>query len=156
MTQTQESPKKSRTLYFLALFAVVVFGSVALVYGVSNWAAEAKAKRLPNPVSPTKANVAMGKSIYMNHCVQCHGDRGEGKGQKSAELSVEPGNFTDARKMGDLTDGELYWQISKGRSPMPGFEDKLTSTERWQAVDYIRTFTQATTAAGSQEPAASK
>ena len=72
--------------------------------------------------------------------MQCHGDKGDGKGQKSAQLSVEPGNFTDSKKMHGLTDGELYWQITKGRNPMPGYEDKLTPLERWQAVNYIRAF----------------
>jgi hypothetical protein len=38
------------------------------------------------------------------------------------------------------TDGELYWQITRGRLPMPAFEDKLSDLERWQLVDYIRTF----------------
>ena len=47
------------------------------------------------------------------------------KAKKPQELSVEPGNFTDARKMSALTDGQLYWQITKGRNPMPAFEDKL-------------------------------
>jgi mono/diheme cytochrome c family protein len=93
-------------------------------------------------------------SIYANHCAQCHGERGDGKGRKSAQLSVEPGNFTDPRKMHDLTDGQLYWQITKGRNPMPGFEDKLTATERWQAVNYIRGFLQPSNAADPKQPAA--
>jgi mono/diheme cytochrome c family protein len=153
---TQKHPQKSKTPYFVALFGIIVLGSLAIVYGVSNWAAESRAKKLPNPVPATDANLAAGKSIYTNHCVQCHGDRGDGKGQKSAELSVEPGNFTDGRKMRGLTDGELYWQITKGRKPMPGFADKLSPIERWQAVDYIRGFAQATNAADSEKPAASK
>jgi mono/diheme cytochrome c family protein len=135
-----QAPQKSRALYFVALFLVLVLGSVALIYGVSNWAAAARAKKLPNPVPPTEANVTSGKAIYTNHCVQCHGDRGDGNGQKSQQLSVQPGNFTDVRKMSDLTDGQLYWQVTKGRNPMPAFEDKLAELERWQSVDYIRTF----------------
>ena len=40
--------------------------------------------------------------------------------------------------MGARTDGEIFWQITHGRSPMPAFQGKLTDTERWQLVDYIR------------------
>ena len=95
-------------------------------------------------------------SVYRSHCVQCHGDNGDGKGQKADQLSVEPGNFTDARKMRDLTDGQLYWQITKGRDPMPGFQDKLTPTERWQAVDYIRGFEEDRAATAPPKGAAPK
>jgi len=42
--------------------------------------------------------------------------------------------------MDRLSDGELYWQISKGRRPMPAFANKLSEQQRWQVVDYIRTF----------------
>ena len=136
----QGTVPKSRTFYFVALFLVLVLGSVALVYGVSNWAAAERAKKMPNPVPPTEENLKAGLKIYTDHCVQCHGDRGDGKGQKSQQLSVEPGNFTDWRKMTELTDGQLYWQITKGRNPMPGFQDKLSEEQRWQAVDYIRGF----------------
>jgi mono/diheme cytochrome c family protein len=134
------APRKSRALHFVALFLILVAGSVALIYGVSNWAAAERAKKLPNPAPLTEANIQAGKVIYNNHCVQCHGDRGDGNGQKSPQLSVEPGNFTDARKMSVLTDGQLYWQITKGRNPMPAFDDKLSEYQRWQAVDYIRGF----------------
>ena len=149
-------PQKSRALYFVALFLILVAGSVALIYGVSNWAAAERAKKLPNPAPPTEANLKAGKAVYTNHCVQCHGDRGDGNGEKSAELSVEPGNFTDVRKMSTLTDGQLYWQITKGRNPMPAFEDKLSELQRWQAVDYIRCFAHPPAAAPSGQPAASK
>jgi len=156
MMNTEAPRKKSHILYFVALFAVLVLGSVALVYGVSNWAAEERAKKLQNPVPPTNENFGAGMSVYLNHCVQCHGDDGDGKGQKAEQLSVEPGNFTDVRKMHDLTDGQLYWQITRGRNPMPGFEDKLTPTERWQAVDYIRGFSAPPAAKAPLKPASPK
>ena len=42
--------------------------------------------------------------------------------------------------MNRLTDGELYWQTTYGRRPMPAFAHKLSDEQRWKVVDYIRTF----------------
>jgi mono/diheme cytochrome c family protein len=151
-----KAPQKSKLPYFVTLFLILVLGSVALVYGVSNWAAAERAKKLPNPAPLTEANLKAGKAVYTNHCVQCHGDRGDGNGQKAQELSVEPGNFTDARKMSALTDGQLYWQITKGRNPMPAFEDKLPEFDRWLAVDYIRGFTRPASAVSPGQPPVSR
>lgn len=157
MTSTRGSGKKSRAPYLVALLLVIVGGCFALIYGISYWAEEQRAIKMPNPVPATEENLKAGLKVYNDHCVQCHGDKGDGKGQKSAQLSVEPGNFTDTRKMFSVTDGELYWQISKGRNPMPGYEDKLTPRQRWQAVDYLRAFApQQPAGALRQQPAPTK
>jgi mono/diheme cytochrome c family protein len=91
-------------------------------------------------VPPTAEAIAVAKQDYVEHCRSCHGEKGDGKGEKAPELSVAPGDFTDARAMSSRTDGQLFWQITRGRLPMPAFEDKLTDQQRWQLVDYIRTF----------------
>jgi mono/diheme cytochrome c family protein len=136
----QGPEKKSRVLYFTALLVIVIVGSFALVEALSDWSTAERVKRLQNPLPSTDEARAAGKSVYMDHCVTCHGDNGDGKGQKADQLSVAPSDFTDAQKMHGLTDGQLYWQITKGRKPMPGFEDKLKPEQRWEAVDYIRSF----------------
>lgn len=113
-----------------------------LVYSVQNWTALAKARKLKNPFPPSREALAAGMQVYAKHCQSCHGQYGDGKGERASELSVAPGDFTDASKMSGLTDGELYWQVTKGRLPMPAFADKLNEQQRWQVVDYIRTFAQ--------------
>ena len=128
---------------------------IALSFGINNWIAERRAKKMPNPIPATDENLKAGAKSYSDHCVQCHGVKGDGKGQKAAQLSVEPGNFTDSKKMAEFTDGELFWRVTVGRNPMPGFEDKLNPTQRWQVVDYIRSFAKAPDAAAAHEPAAS-
>jgi len=107
---------------------------------MQTWTSLAKARRLKNPIPPTSEAIASGVEVYKNHCQSCHGQYGDGKGDKAAELSVAPGDFTDSSKMNTLTDGELYWQITKGHRPMPAFAGKLSDEQRWQVVDYIRTF----------------
>jgi mono/diheme cytochrome c family protein len=135
-------------LVVIAVLAIVVLTAINLS---NNWRATAAAKRLKNPIPPTTDAIAAGKQAYSEHCRNCHGEKGDGKGEKAAELSVAPGDFTDVAAMRRRTDGELFWQITRGRLPMPSFEDKLTDQERWQLVDYIRTFAGKSSAA---DPAA--
>ena len=102
---------------------------------------------MKNPVPATAVALAAGKQSYVEHCQKCHGEKGNGQGEKAAELSVAPSDFTNAREMGELADGQLFQEITEGDLPMPAFADKLTEQERWQLVDYIRTFAPATGAA---------
>jgi mono/diheme cytochrome c family protein len=132
----------TRLLGIVALLVVLAAGLVTVIKSARSWSATAAAKRLKNPVPPTSEALAAGKQIYGEHCRSCHGEKGDGRGEKAAELSVAPGDFTDASAMGRRTDGELFWQVTRGRLPMPAFEDKLTDEQRWQVVDYIRTFAQ--------------
>jgi mono/diheme cytochrome c family protein len=115
---------------------------LAAIYSVRNWGVMARARKLRNPVPPTDEAIVAGRQLYTKHCEKCHGVNGDGKGEKAADLSVAPGDFTDARKMRALTDGELYWQITYGRLPMPAFANKVSEEGRWQLVDYIRIFAQ--------------
>jgi mono/diheme cytochrome c family protein len=119
-----------------------------LGFAVTNWSAMARARKLKNPVPATPEALAEGKQLYQLHCQRCHGVNGDGHGEKAPELSVAPGDFTDVSEMRRVSDGELYWQITAGRLPMPAFEKKVSKKGRWQLVDYIRTFS-ATTPAGS-------
>lgn len=136
-TQLHRNPHKA---WIAALFLALGIAAAVGLYAVRNWTAVAKARKLKNPVPATDSAIAAGMRIYESHCLQCHGENGNGEGEKASELSVAPADFTDAHEMNRITDGELYWEITKGRRPMPAFETKLSEVERWEAVDYIRTF----------------
>src|SRR5581483_1936533 len=110
--QPRGNPPKKRTSHLIALSAIVLLAAIALSFGINNWLAEQRAKKMPNPIPATEENLKAGAKIYSDHCVQCHGLKGDGKGQKAPQLSVEPGNFTDSRKMQEFTDGELFWRIT--------------------------------------------
>lgn len=119
---------------------MTVAGGAAVLYSLTQWNVPAVAKKLRNPVPASESAVDSGMSTYSQHCKSCHGENGDGKGERAGELSVMPTDFTDAAEVSSRTDGELYWKITHGHRPMPAFEDKLSDTERWQVVDYIRTF----------------
>jgi mono/diheme cytochrome c family protein len=134
-------PKNQRTILWVSiLFAIVACAGATYLYTQSGGRVPAAVKSMPNPVSTNSSAVGAGMMIYMDHCQNCHGEHGDGKGKKAAELSITPADFTDGSKMGRQTDGELFWEITQGHRPMPAFKDKLTDEERWQVVTFIRTF----------------
>jgi mono/diheme cytochrome c family protein len=142
MDEQSPAPSKSQRglLVIFGLFLLVGAGGAAFLYYQSDWRVPAQVKKLQNPVPDDNDAIGAGMMIYMDHCQGCHGENGDGKGPKAEQLSVAPANFTDARAMAAVTDGELFWKIAHGRRPMPSFKDKLTDEERWQLVVYIRTF----------------
>ncbi|MGH9562424.1 MAG: c-type cytochrome [Terracidiphilus sp.] len=129
-----------RPIGIAALIVGLVIVFIGFGFAVSNWSELAKERKLKNPVPATPEALAEAKQLYQQHCQKCHGANGDGHGEKAPELSVAPGDFTDVSKMSRVSDGELYWQITYGRLPMPEFKDKINEQGRWELVDYIRTF----------------
>jgi mono/diheme cytochrome c family protein len=105
-----------------------------------DWSAPDAAKKVKNPVPVTAASMAAGKAIYKNNCELCHGDMGKGDGPDGDLYDPAPADFTNAKMMQGMTDGELFYKITQGRRPMPSFKNNLNDTQRWQAVNYIRIF----------------
>ena len=139
MTQ-QPTPKRNRTAIIVVLFLILAAGGAAVLYSLTQWNVPAVAKKMRNPVPATESAIDEGMFVYSKNCKSCHGENGDGKGDCAPELSVMPSDFTNAAEISRLSDGELFWKITHGHKPMPAFEDRLNDTERWQVVDYIRTF----------------
>lgn len=89
----------------------------------------------PNLTNPSF--IQAGKSVYLGHCIVCHGANGKGDGESGFGLEVPPGDFTDAFTLNE-SDGALFWKITTGRGPMPPFLNKLSDNQRWQVVAYLR------------------
>jgi mono/diheme cytochrome c family protein len=137
-TPLPENPQKFLAPVLVTFLIVAIAGGIVL-YSFTGFGTRARAKKLQNPFPATPEAIAAARLIYENRCANCHGIDGDGKGPKAEELSVAPADFRNARAMAAITDGELYWQITKGARPMPSFES-LPEEARWQLVDYIRTF----------------
>jgi mono/diheme cytochrome c family protein len=73
-------------------------------------------------------------------CTICHGLKGDGRGEMGTTLDPHPSDFTDRHMMKEMTDGEIFWKITTGKGPMPSYQKELTENERWDLVNYIRSF----------------
>ncbi|MGH9681894.1 MAG: c-type cytochrome [Candidatus Acidiferrales bacterium] len=131
----------ARAFGMLALFTLLATAGsrIAAQEAPKPWVAPEDARKVKNPVPPTKENVDAGAQTYMDNCLLCHGEKGMGDGPGATALKVKPANFTDKKLMSAETDGSLFWKMTQGRGPMPSWKDVLSDTERWQLVDYIRT-----------------
>jgi mono/diheme cytochrome c family protein len=103
------------------------------------WRVPPEAARRVNPEPDTAPVRAAGRELYREHCRRCHGDRGRGDGPEAVRGSVRMPDFTDPERMAEQSDGELFYKITVGRRPMPGYRRRLTESQRWQLVRFLRT-----------------
>lgn len=105
------------------------------------WKAPESATIVKNPVAPSSAGLKDAEQLYRQNCVICHGKTGASNGPAAGSLPQKPANFTDAQMMKQATDGELFWKMTTGRAPMPSWQDRLSETQRWELVNYLRDLT---------------
>jgi len=94
-----------------------------------------------NPVPPNAESVAAGKAVYEVHCVPCHGETGKGDGPLGVVLNPRPADLSQHAVPGVHTDAQLYEWITNGfpGSAMPAWKAKLSDTDRWNLVNFMRT-----------------
>jgi mono/diheme cytochrome c family protein len=109
-----------------------------------SWPVPEEAKQLRNPLQSTASALKSAQDVYRNKCAHCHGDSGKGDGEDASKYDPAPTDFTDAKRMSEATDGELFYKISEGKKPMPMFKNKLTEDQRWGLVLFIRSFAKPT------------
>jgi mono/diheme cytochrome c family protein len=117
-------------------------GLAPVVHGapVRPWIAPPRAKVVQNPVKPTPKALVNAAEVFKVNCAGCHGEHGDGNGPASVVLPRKAANFTDGKTMSAMTDGELFWKMSNGRAPMPAWKELLPVRQRWELVNYLRTF----------------
>jgi mono/diheme cytochrome c family protein len=101
------------------------------------WTAPAAEARKKNPMAMNESSLAAGQKIYAKRCVACHGKTGNGDGPDAADLGIHPAKLSDS-SIREETDGELFWKISVGKKPMPGYGSRLSTSDRWNVINYLR------------------
>ena len=137
MKRSRDSaPRCSRALIVTAIFSM---GASLLAQSSSDWKAPPTAANRPNPLAGNANATALGQKLYTANCMTCHGASGKGDGPGGAALEKKPADLGARIRSGE-TDGTLFWKISEGRSPMVSWRGSLSETQRWELVNYIKTF----------------
>ena len=98
-----------------------------------------EAKAIVNPYSGNLIAAQKGEMLFKKLCWTCHGKSGLGDGPAGKNLNPQPKNFR-LKSVQDQSDGELYWKISNGKGMMLPYKHSLSEEQRWQLVNYIRSF----------------
>jgi len=77
-----------------------------------------------------------GGKIYLKHCATCHGKNGEDDGPGVADLGIQLFRLCDPRLRAE-PDGPLL-EDYRWEKPMPGYGKRLSETDRWNLINYIR------------------
>lgn len=140
------NPPRSLWLRKVLFAAILVFICVLVIHWAAEenkpWIVPAEYKALKNPVTPSESNLNAARQIYVEECAQCHGDRGKGDGPEARSHYPLPADLTDPKRLANLTDGEIFYQLSEGRRPMPSFKGRLSEDQRWQLVLLVRSFSE--------------
>jgi putative copper export protein/mono/diheme cytochrome c family protein len=143
---------KRRQMRWLSLGGALLVSIVGafVVYQVSTNAPAASAYVVPvvpefarltrSPIPPALNQIAAGQQLYAENCATCHGVTGKGDGPSASNLIPKPADLTIHVPM--HSDGELYWWITHGitTTAMPAWDTRLSDLQRWQMVQFIRTF----------------
>ena len=85
-------------------------------------------------LSTDAETLSQGQQIFNDSCASCHGEDGSG-------LVLGSTDFTDPHQAVQLAPRDFYLTITQGRGSMPAWQSRLSQDERWEVIDYLRTFT---------------
>lgn len=114
-------------------------------FSKNTWELPDDADKTKNPTPATAESIERGKALYLDkdkgNCVFCHGETGAGNEANFPKLRRKPADLTNKERMTSMTDGEVFWKITKGiQGIMPAGEKRMKlETERWDVVNYVRT-----------------
>jgi copper transport protein len=130
--------KESAGLGVVAL----ALGGLLLIQGRSTATNLAVALTAKSPIPADMASITRGKDVFEANCAVCHGATGRGDGPAAGTLNPSnppPADFQSAHARSHY-DGEFFNWIQSGKfnTAMPAFGDKLSDTDIWNVINYIR------------------
>jgi mono/diheme cytochrome c family protein len=119
----------------LAAIAIAALVAAWLVLSANPSDIPEQARNRPNPRKATPESIDTGQRIFSKDCATCHGASGDGKG-----VMVGGGvpDFGKPSVQDGRTDGDLFFIITEGHGRMLGDGDRLSESQRWDLVNYIR------------------
>ena len=95
------------------------------------------------PPSKNPDLLSQGKKLFEENCIQCHGENGDGKGWKAAELRKKPRNFTLPFDQWTYSRGDpnkVFEALKKGIPDTPMAMFHFTDEQRWALVYRVMEF----------------
>ena len=122
--------RKTTTLLFTFMFlaGMQLFAQV--------WEVPADQKMKVSSFRFNADSIKKGETVFIKNCQSCHGNPGK---KNWAKITPEPGDPA-GDKFQQQTDGEMFYRITTGKTPMPEFRNILSENERWNVISFIRSF----------------
>lgn len=90
----------------------------------------------------------VGRTIYYQNCLPCHGDLIDGNGHFAHGFNPVPLSFAQPGTIDLLTESFVFWRVAKGgpglpregtpwNSAMPVWEDFLTEEQIWSVIIFL-------------------
>lgn len=123
-------------------------GGVQQDFSKNTWELPEDADKTKNPIASNAESIEKGKTLFLErtkgNCIFCHGETGAGNEANLPRLRRKPADLSNKERMTAMTDGEVFWKISKGiQGIMPAGDRRMTEEERWHVVNYVRTLAKA-------------
>ena len=146
----------SRRMGKVFFVAALTLAAMSLVFAAREkrvWDIPDDAKQRKNPLQFSPEALRAARELYLDNCAQCHGEHGKGDGPEATMHDPLPADLSNRKFNEGLTDGEIFYQISEGKKPMPAFKRRFTEEQRWQLVFLVRSFATPVPAATPPLPA---
>jgi len=105
-----------------------------------------------NPVKSSPEGLAEARKVFGYDCAMCHGAKGDGKGDVVESMKLTMNNWREPATLANVTDGEIFYIITKGKGKMMAEGDRLPEKLRWNLVNLVRAM--AAKGGGEQKSAA--
>jgi|SRR5215472_13513102 len=91
-----------------------------------------------NPVKSTPEGLAEARKVFGYDCEMCHGAKGDGKGEVVESMKLVMHDWREPATLANLSDGEIFYIITKGKGKMMAEGDRVPEKLRWNLVNLVR------------------
>lgn len=138
--RAESHPRLWRAGVCIAALLVGTVVGVAAPY--QGWWIPDGGKDEKSPMASVAGAAARGKVLFLSNCARCHGPEGKGNGPDVSHAS----DLTDDLRTELNTEGVLFYKVWNGHAiqlrtqvdDMPAFQNKLSKSEVWTIVEYLK------------------
>ena len=131
---TISSTRLRSAFLVFALFLLMAAG----LAGVTPFAVYAQDGDQAGPEEPV-GKAYRGETLFVQRCVQCHGETGKGDGPLAEQIPDPIPDFTAPDYAAEMSPQDIFDVITEGRMDkmMPPWGGQLSEEERWDLTAYV-------------------